>query len=1107
MEPVSGLLSLVFSWSLDDILNNDLYRDKVKKIPRTFSSGDNYLKSFIFPLIEETRTDLCSNIKMVSEAPICQIIDIDFAQDYNPPNNLLYKIEMNTVVESDKKGDVYEPEPGDLIALTNIRPRCIDDLNKPGNSYFISLIKRVRQNIENKNAYKVQILASKPIKFEAYLHKDDRYVDAFAVYIGNITTNVRIWNALNTEPDGPGMYIIKKLLQPNSAVGENCAQCFSSERYNIDVSILGAIIRSFDLNKSQEDGIVSCLAARECSHKNTVKLIWGPPGTGKTKTVGSLLFCLFKRKCQTLTCAPTNVAVLEVITRFLRLVMESLDYHTYGLGDIILFGNKKRMRIDTRDDLLDVFLDYRANILAKCFAPLSGWKHNLELMIWLLENPREQYHKYLKDEEKRDYMTDGDDCLKEEMEQHLIPSPQTNQEKMDIKSQDPKNGKPNDWKSIVNKTLRESRLCFKEQNRNKYHKQENRGFLFQEEKIKTLTLLEFVKKKMNSIRMQMRKYVVDMCTHLPTSSISLRVLKNLFECLDWLKDLSMVLSDNSITEDGFQLALNTSDVDENRLSCYTWQSKLCTARKKCLKILKSIQDVLILPNFFDESSIKKFCLKRARMIFCTASSSARLQVEGLDRLEMLVVDEAAQLKECESNIPLQLPGLRHVVLVGDAKQLPALVKSEISEKAGIGRSLFERLVILGHEKQLLNVQYRMHPSISSFPNMEFYDKQILDSPSVKSRSYEKHFLHGDLFKPYSFIDVDFGQDELNEGTSRKNMVEVAVVSKIVLDLFKESASRKQSVSVGVISPYKAQVFAIQGALGKMFDGDVGNAFSVKVSTVDGFQGGEEDVIIISTVRYNNMGSIGFISNCQRTNVAVTRARYCLWVVGNGETLMNSGSVWERLVLDAKARGCYHNANENERLSRSITTSMIELDQVVHLLNTNSPLFRKARWKVYFNPGFLDSMAKIKSTNTCKKICFLLTQLSSGWRYPHQEINLGVVDNTCSPLWKVYKVTELLCLAWTIDILEENSNYVPVLKIWDVLPLSELWKVKRDIDISYRNNSNDILRSFEFRCSDGNFEVPVMWPASSNYTTNNNLPQPDPMQLLCNQFALLSLMDV
>ncbi|KHN14987.1 Putative regulator of nonsense transcripts 1 [Glycine soja] len=268
---------------------------------------------------------------------------------------------------------------------------------------------------------------------------------------------------------------------------------------------------------------------------------------------------------------------------------------------------------------------------------------------------------------------------------------------------------------------------------------------------------------------------------------------------------------------------------------------------------------------------------------------------------------------------------------------------QISVEAGFRRSLFERLVLLGHEKHLLNVQYRVHPSISRFPNMEFYDKQILDSPNVEERSHEKHFLHGDMFKFYSFINVAYGQDEFDEGNSRKNMVEVAVVSEIVLNLYKESASSKQTVSVGVISPYKAQV-----------------------STVDGFQGGKEDV------RCNNMG--------------------------------------------------WHNADKDERLSDATATSVIELGQVNDLLNLNSLLFKKAKWKICFNQGFLISMARIKSTEICKKICFLLMQLSSGWHQPHQEINTRAVDGTSQQL-ELYKVNESLYLAWTIDVLEENSNNV------------------------------------------------------------------------------------
>jgi senataxin len=132
-----------------------------------------------------------------------------------------------------------------------------------------------------------------------------------------------------------------------------------------------------------------------------VKLIWGPPGTGKTKMVGLLLFSLLKLKCRTLTCAPTNIAVLEVTSRLLRLVTDSLEYKTYGLGDIVLFGNGKRMKISEKDDLEDIFLDHRVEVLEYCFNPSTGWKHTVDSLINLLADPEHQYRRYLENKERK----------------------------------------------------------------------------------------------------------------------------------------------------------------------------------------------------------------------------------------------------------------------------------------------------------------------------------------------------------------------------------------------------------------------------------------------------------------------------------------------------------------------------------------------------------------------------------------------------------------------------------------------------------------------------------------------------------------------------------
>lgn len=152
-----------------------------------------------------------------------------------------------------------------------------------------------------------------------------------------------------------------------------------------------------------------------------------------------------------------------------------------------------------------------------------------------------------------------------------------------------------------------------------------------------------------------------------------------------------------------------------------------------------------------------------------------------------------------------------------------------------------------------------------------------------------------------------------------------------------SERTKTRISVGVISPYKSQVMAIQEKIQETCSGgDAGGLFSLKIRSVDGFQGGEEDIIIVSTVRSNGIGRVGFLADRRRTNVLLTRARFCLWILGNEATMMNSKSVWRYLIQDARKRDCFYNAEEDESLARAIIdTAKIELD---------TPL-NKSRWKV------------------------------------------------------------------------------------------------------------------------------------------------------------------
>ncbi|XP_058200696.1 probable helicase MAGATAMA 3 [Rhododendron vialii] len=459
---------------------------------------------------------------------------------------------------------------------------------------------------------------------------------------------------------------------------------------------------------------------------------------------------------------------------------------------------------------------------------------------------------------------------------------------------------------------------------------------------KVMTFEEFFMKRFKLIGNQLIFRTTDLYMHLPTAFISLEVVKKMIKALDLLKSIGTMYTRAVAIKSLREVLINGVDEVGNTIEHF---GSLSSSKTELVQILRFLTETIHLPILTSHYKIWSFCLQNACLIFCTASSSATLHTKGMRPLELLVIDEAAQLIECESTVPLQLSGIRHAILVGDERQLPATVESKICQSAEFGRSLFERLVILGHKKHLLNVQYRMHPSISSFPNREFYESKILDGPNVKEQAHERRLLRGGMYGSYSFINVSQGKEELDRH-STKNLVEVAVVSEIVASLFKESVASKQKLRVGCISPYKAQVFALQEKLGQTYNTDSYPDFSVDVRSVDGFQGGEEDLIIISPVRCNGRGSVGFLSNRQRTNVALTRARHCLWILGDGATLINSGSVWKELVVDAKARDCFYDANDDKNLAQAVAGALVELNQLDTLLITDSPLFRNMRWKEF-----------------------------------------------------------------------------------------------------------------------------------------------------------------
>ncbi|PON87681.1 P-loop containing nucleoside triphosphate hydrolase [Trema orientale] len=1075
-----SLINLVFSWSIKDVLNNGLYKHQVKQIPNTFSSETGYFNSFIAPLVEETHADLLSSVKQVSQSICCEIKSIKRTKDYKPPKDLFYKLVLKV---SERKNDLkaYEPQNGDLIAITSVRPRCTSDLQR---SYVIALVQGVKDDLAT-----LTVLASKPILNEDRRDKN-KTESVFAVYLINMTTNIRIWQALTSDPKERNMKIIEK-------DAKDCMICHSEQDCGIAYSDAKTIIKSSDLNVSQQDAVLSCIRTIECRHQNTVKLIWGPPGTGKTKTVGFLLHSLLGMKCRTLTCAPTNVAVLEVTERLMKRVRESAKYDTYGLGDIVLFGNGERMKIEERDELCDVFLDHRIDILNHCFASKTGWRDSLLSMIGFLEDPEEQYRLCLKEGEVKDLEeddSDDDDGVEKANSDSGNRDTNSNQEGKEKKSKQA-------LKQVILQNVKENKKNkkkLKDKSKDKDSKQDDKkdgNDISRNKEVSPLNFEEFSKKKFSCIAERLNFCIVNLYTHLPTSLISLKVVETMLAAVDSLESLQKLLY--GVANGALRQVFNKDAISKGGSF-----AKFNVARMKSLALLKSLPSTFPVPqssnSYSDAKEIIDFCLANACLIFCTVSSSAKLHNKGIP-LELLVIDEAAQLKECESTIPLQLHGIRNAILIGDEQQLPAMVKSKVSEEADFGRSLFERLALLGHKKHLLNVQHRMHPSISLFPNRHFYDNKISDGPNVKLGSCSKSFLQGKMYGSYSFINVAHGKETFDNKHSSKNMVEVAVVSEILASLYKEVKSTKKMARVGVVSPYKAQVYAISEIIGKKYSSDAQSDFSVSVRSVDGFQGGEEDVIIISTVRSNDSGSVGFLSNHQRANVALTRARHCLWIVGNGETLGKSSSIWKKLALDAKERKCFHNADNDKNLALAITAALVQLNQIHLLPNLDSLLFREARWKVCFNDAFWTSLARVKENELCKEMLSLLQKLSCGWRQARKESNLFKNSGTSTQIVEHYKVNHMY-IVWTVDILREKSHHIQILKVWDVLVLSDVPKLSNQLETLYRNYSQDKMSRCKYTHKEGNLVVPIKWPVDSSTDVA------DPVHLLSKPLASLSLKD-
>ncbi len=282
-----------------------------------------------------------------------------------------------------------------------------------------------------------------------------------------------------------------------------------------------------------------------------------------------------------------------------------------------------------------------------------------------------------------------------------------------------------------------------------------------------------------------------------------------------------------------------------------------------------------------EMRIRQQLFGEARVIACTLVGSASRLLEG-QRFGTLFIDEAAQALEAACWIPIRKAS--RVVFAGDHCQLPPTVKSPEAMKGGLGVTLMERIVRNKPEVvTLLKVQYRMNEEIMKFSSDWFYHGQVESAPEVRNRSV----LDFDI--PMLWIDTaDMACHEefVGESYGRVNKTE-ARLTLAALQLYFDKIGKErilsEKIDVGIISPYRAQVQYLRQLLRnepyfKPY------RHLVSVNTVDGFQGQERDVVLISLVRANDEGQIGFLRDLRRMNVAITRARMKLVILGDAPTM-------------------------------------------------------------------------------------------------------------------------------------------------------------------------------------------------------------------------------
>ncbi|MFK7756899.1 MAG: AAA domain-containing protein [Flavobacteriales bacterium] len=340
----------------------------------------------------------------------------------------------------------------------------------------------------------------------------------------------------------------------------------------------------------------------------------------------------------------------------------------------------------------------------------------------------------------------------------------------------------------------------------------------------------------------------------------------------FIKDLKKRASDTRKKAEKYKRSFSAED-RANRKAWYKESRELLNEAKKTEKYL--IQKTL-----------------ESAQVVATTLIGSDAEMLRATRFKTVVIDEAAQ-----ALIPAALTPLKRadkLVLAGDPFQLPPLVKNEEAARAGLSQSLLEHIMTCTqHRIHQLKIQYRMDELIMEFSNAQFYENELEAHISVATHGFTQ-----DGFSAVEFIDTagcDFTEESSKSGKSLRNEGEAGLITKRLIEL----EPFIEGMSLGIISPYRGQVNYLKEVLSER-DSDI--------NTIDAFQGQERDIIIVSLVRSNEDGTIGFLKDYRRMNVAMTRAKKRLILIGDSATIGGDRFYGEFLEF-VEQKGSYRSAWE------------------------------------------------------------------------------------------------------------------------------------------------------------------------------------------------------